>query len=51
VSEDTIGATLVQDDGDQQPVYFARRVIQGAKSRYQLIEKVVFALIYVARRL
>jgi len=49
VSDDTISATLVQENPEQRPVYFISRVLQSAESRYQLIEKIALALLTIAR--
>jgi len=51
VSDDTISATLVQENPEQRLVYFISRVLQSAKTRYQLIEKIALALLTTARRL
>jgi len=50
VSEGAISVALVQQE-DQKPVYFVGRVLQDMETRYQLIEKVVLAVIYTAGRL
>uniref|UniRef100_A0A151UHE5 Retrovirus-related Pol polyprotein from transposon 17.6 n=1 Tax=Cajanus cajan TaxID=3821 RepID=A0A151UHE5_CAJCA len=52
VSSEAISAGLIREhDGQQQPIYFIRRVLQDAERRYQLLEKVALALMYAARRL
>jgi hypothetical protein len=40
-----------EEETDQQPVYFISKVLQGAEVRYQLMEKVVLALIVTTRKL
>jgi hypothetical protein len=50
-SDLAVSAALVREEKtDQQPVYFISKVLQGAEVRYQLIEKVVLALIVAARK-
>ena len=51
VSNDTISATLVQENPEQRSVYFISRVLQSAETRYQLIEKIALALLIAACRL
>jgi hypothetical protein len=47
-----VSAALVREEKtDQQPVYFVSKVLQDAEVRYQLIEKVVLALLVAARKL
>ena len=36
---------------EERPVYFVSRTLQAAKTRYQMIEKVEFALVLTARRM
>jgi len=51
VSDDTISATLIQENPEQRPVYFISRVLQSVETRYQLIEKIALVLLTAARRL
>jgi len=51
VSDDTISASLVQENSEQRPVYFISWVLQSAETRYQLIEKIALALLTVTHRL
>jgi len=51
VSDDTISATLIQENPEQRPVHFISRVLQSAETRYQLIEKIALVLLTAARRL
>ncbi|XP_027348001.1 uncharacterized protein LOC113859419 [Abrus precatorius] len=51
VSNNAISSVLLQEIPEPAPVYFISRTLQGPESRYQLMEKVVFALVHTARRL
>ncbi|XP_061367151.1 uncharacterized protein LOC133310267 [Gastrolobium bilobum] len=53
VSQEAVSSVLVREgkNGQQQPVYFISKVLQGAEVRYQHVEKVAFALLISARRL
>ncbi|XP_027338057.1 uncharacterized protein LOC113851996 [Abrus precatorius] len=51
VSDHAISSVLLQETPEPNPVYFVSRTLQGPESRYQLMEKVVLALVYTARRL
>jgi len=51
VSDGTISATLLQENPEQQPVYFISQVLQSTETRYQLVEKIALALLTAARRL
>ncbi|GKC22084.1 reverse transcriptase domain-containing protein [Tanacetum coccineum] len=42
---------LVERDGRQAPIHYVSRTLQGAKINYPLMEKLVMALVHVARRL
>ena len=47
-----VSSALVQEkDETQQPIYFTSRILQDLETRYQMVEKVVLALITVAWRL
>jgi hypothetical protein len=47
-----VSATLVREEkADQQTFYFVSKVLQGTEVQYQLIKKVVLALIVAARKL
>nr|KAJ0216727.1 hypothetical protein LSAT_V11C300147310 [Lactuca sativa] len=41
----------VEREGEQRPVYFVSRALQGPELNYPMVEKLVLALIYAARRL
>jgi len=52
VTHSAIGSVLVYDEGRKQsPVYFTSRTLQPVEERYQIIEKLVLALIFSVRRL
>nr|KYP58844.1 Retrovirus-related Pol polyprotein from transposon 17.6 [Cajanus cajan] len=52
VSDSAVSAVLVQEKGSSQmPVYFVSKVLQGAKVRYQKIEKLAFTILITARKL
>ncbi|XP_027364665.1 uncharacterized protein LOC113871761 [Abrus precatorius] len=51
VSDNAISSVLLQEMPEPALVYFISKTLQGSKSRYQLMEKVVFALAHTARRL
>ncbi|XP_061376077.1 uncharacterized protein LOC133318132 [Gastrolobium bilobum] len=51
VGAEAISATLVREPKEgHQPIYFVSKVLQGAKLRYQQVEKVALTLIFAARR-
>ena len=51
ISEEVISLILVQEaDKEQKHVYFGSRTFWDAKKRYQIIEKVMLAMIFTARR-
>lgn len=52
ITDQAVSAILVQESRkDQQPIYFMSKVLHGAKTRYQKIEKLGLALVVAARRL
>lgn len=51
VDEETISATLVQETPEFRPIYFVSRILKDVETRYQRLEKVVLALLNIARRL
>ena len=52
VSQAAISATFVrEEDGSQRTIYFTSRVLRGVEERYSQMEKLVFALIIIARKL
>ncbi|XP_027342956.1 uncharacterized protein LOC113855511 [Abrus precatorius] len=51
VSDHAVSSVLLQETPELNPVYFVSRTLQGPESRYQLMEKVVLALVHTARRL
>ncbi|KAL2230820.1 UNVERIFIED_CONTAM: Retrovirus-related Pol polyprotein from transposon opus [Sesamum indicum] len=40
-----------EEEGKQMPIYYIRKVLNGAEERYTLIEKMALALVTTARRL
>ena len=51
-STNAISSALVQErDNTQHPIYFTSRILQDLETRYQMVEKVAFAIITAARRL
>ncbi|XP_042410109.1 uncharacterized protein LOC121999502 [Zingiber officinale] len=49
---EAVGAVLVKEqDNVQQPVYFFSYLLKGAESRYTALEKLVYGLVLMARRL
>ncbi|GKD43839.1 reverse transcriptase domain-containing protein [Tanacetum coccineum] len=51
-SKECVSAVLMAERWkDQRPIYVVSRVLQGAKLNYPIMEKLVLALIHVARRL
>jgi len=52
VAQSAISSVLVYEEGlKQSPVYFTSKTLQPAEERYQVIEKLVLALVFSARRL
>jgi len=52
VSEEAVSVALVQEvEGEEWLVYFVSRTLHAAKTRYQMIEKVAFALVLTTRRM
>nr|XP_027088665.1 uncharacterized protein LOC113710014 [Coffea arabica] len=50
--EEAVSAVLVREDGKvQRPVYYVSRALQGAETRYTMIERYVLALVHAARKL
>ncbi|RDX58415.1 hypothetical protein CR513_62272, partial [Mucuna pruriens] len=52
ISDNAISSVLIQEEeGEQKPVYFTSKVLQGPEKRYQKIEKAALALVTASRRL
>ncbi|XP_048493061.1 uncharacterized protein LOC125493630 [Beta vulgaris subsp. vulgaris] len=52
VSEKTVAAVLlVNKKGQQNPIYFVSHVLAGAEQRYELLEKMAYAILIAARKL
>ena len=50
--ENAVSAALVREEGRiQRPVYYVSKRLLGAESRYPLMEKLVYYLIFTSRRL
>ena len=50
-SNEAIGASLIQENPEQKPIYFVSRTLQNAETRYPKVERVALTLVYAARRL
>nr|KYP36128.1 Retrovirus-related Pol polyprotein from transposon 17.6 [Cajanus cajan] len=51
-SDRAVSLVLVQEhEGSQVPIYFVSRVLQGAETRYQKIEKLALTILVTARKL
>ncbi|XP_072084713.1 uncharacterized protein [Arachis hypogaea] len=52
ITDVTISSVIIiENNKDQQPVYFVSKSLQNAELRYPILEKLVLALIFSARRL
>ncbi|RDX78974.1 hypothetical protein CR513_40669, partial [Mucuna pruriens] len=52
ISDNVVSSVLVQEEkGEQKPVYFTSKVLQGPERRYQRIEKAALAVVTASRRL
>ncbi|XP_075651868.1 uncharacterized protein LOC142622298 [Castanea sativa] len=51
MSENTVSAMLVRDQGVQQPVYYVRKTLVDVETRYLPLEKLVLALVHATRKL
>ncbi|KAK3007626.1 hypothetical protein RJ639_014112 [Escallonia herrerae] len=52
VSESAVSTVLIREqDGQQLPIYYVSKVLQGAEQRYPNTKKLAFALLIVARKL
>ncbi|RDX70210.1 Retrovirus-related Pol polyprotein from transposon 17.6, partial [Mucuna pruriens] len=52
ISDNAISSALVQEEkGEQRPIYFTSKVLQGPEKRYQKIEKAALAVVTASRRL
>ena len=51
-SHKAVSSVLIRVDNDnQKPIYFTSQTLQGAKIRYQHLEKTTLALVSIARKL
>ena len=47
-----LSSVFIKEERDvQKPIYFISQTLQGAKARYQKLEKLTLALVLVARKL
>lgn len=51
VSKHTVSAVLLRDQGVQQPIYYVRKALVNAETRYLPLEKLVLALVCAIRKL
>ncbi|GKV39513.1 hypothetical protein SLEP1_g47271 [Rubroshorea leprosula] len=52
ISDTAVSSVLVREMGkQQQPVYYASKVLQGAEQRYSIAEKAALAVVVTARKL
>jgi len=51
VSDHTVSAVLLRDQGMQQPVYYISKTLVHAETRYLPLEKLVLALVHATRKL
>ncbi|RDY07066.1 hypothetical protein CR513_08853, partial [Mucuna pruriens] len=52
VSDNALSSVIIQEgEGEQRPIYYIYKALQGAKQQYQKIEKVALAIITTARKL
>ncbi|RDX95639.1 Retrovirus-related Pol polyprotein from transposon opus, partial [Mucuna pruriens] len=52
ISDTTVSSMIVQEEeGEQRPIYYVSKALQGVDQRYQKIEKAILAIINTMRRL
>ena len=52
MSPHVVSSALIREEGKvQKPMYYASQALRGAKGRYSMMEKLVFALITASRKL
>ena len=51
VSDHSVNAVLLRDQGMQQPVYYISKTMVNAETRYLPLEKLVLALMNATRKL
>ncbi|RDX64524.1 hypothetical protein CR513_56916, partial [Mucuna pruriens] len=42
---------ILEEEGEQRPIYYVSKVLQGVELRYQKIEKVALAIVIATRKL
>ena len=51
MSDYAVSAVLLKDQGIQQPLYYISKTLVDAETRYLPLEKLVFALVHITRKL
>ena len=51
VSDHAVSTVLLRDRGIQQPVFYIRKILVDAETRYLPLEKLVLALVHATRKL
>ena len=52
ISEEVISVELVQEvENEERPIYFVSRTLHATEMRYQMIKKVVLALVLTTRKM
>ena len=51
VSDHTVSAVLLRDQGVQHPIYYINKTVVDAETRYLPLEKLVLALVHATRKL
>ena len=51
VFDHVVSATLLRDQGVQQPIYYVSKTLVDAETRYLPLEKLILALVHVTRKL
>ncbi|KAL2226693.1 UNVERIFIED_CONTAM: Retrovirus-related Pol polyprotein from transposon opus [Sesamum indicum] len=52
ISENAVSSVLVREEaGNQNPIYYVSKMLQGTESKYSEIEKLALALVVTARKL
>ena len=51
ISDHTVSAVLLRDQGVQHPIYYINKTVVDAEIRYLPLEKLVLALVHATRKL